>query len=161
MSFDIYYDHGIKDVDPHVAKPLGFYGKYVKNLNRITDTDILIGHGNKVILLLEIEERHASPKKVLGNIFANMMCNRYAIKRNDCHAYYDITDHTKLILSLLYKEKGYVKQKITNIKKRIDEIDRFPNGILTKNIVILWETCFETLIETTKKYVKNFLEDYE
>jgi hypothetical protein len=55
----------------HVAATKGFFGKAVKNLNRLADIDVLVASDDgKARLLIEIEERACSPKKILGDVLA-------------------------------------------------------------------------------------------
>jgi len=133
LPYDVYYDHGDKATDPNVAVPKGFYGESVSNLNRLADVDIItVSKDGKAILLIEIEERPASPKKVLGNILAIMMCNKFAVKVKRKQKYYQVNKYTHLFFGCLYKEKGFGKEKIENLRKRIKDIDGFPEGISVK-----------------------------
>lgn len=72
----VYYDHGDTNIDSNVASIKGFFGEEVANLNRLADVDVLIGApSGEAIVVIEIEERFSSPKQVLGNVLAALMCN--------------------------------------------------------------------------------------
>lgn len=159
LPYDIYYDHGNKAVDPHVAVPKGFYGERISRKNWLVDGDVIAGSKDgKAILLIEIEERPASPKKILGNILAIMMCNKFAVKVKREQKYYRVTENTHLFLACLYKEKGFGMEKIENLRKRIKEIDGFPEGIPSKNMSFILENNLNKLIKKLEDNVIKFLE---
>ena len=159
LPFHVFYDHGRKGLDHNVAVPKGFYGEEIFRKNWLVDTDIIIGsRDDDTILLIEVEERQASPKKILGNIFAIMMCNNFAVKLNQKQKYFKVTENTHLLLACLYNEKGYGKEKIENLQKRIEEIDRFPDGIPSKNISFIWGSNLKQLMNDLENAVTKFLE---
>ena len=76
----VYYDHGDSQKSNVVAIK-GFCGKSVTNQNRLADIDIMVANPKKeIVVLIEIEEKPASPKKYIGTIFAALMCNRFAVR---------------------------------------------------------------------------------
>ncbi|MBC8235578.1 hypothetical protein H8E77_39025, partial [bacterium] len=88
----VYYDHGKRDSKPNVAAIKGFFGDEVSNKNRLADVDLMVAKPNKdIMLLVEIEERESSPKKILGDVLAILMCNRFAVKLNGEQHYFRIT----------------------------------------------------------------------
>ena len=80
-SYQVVYDHGIATSQSNVAAVKGFLGSSVKNVNRLADVDMLVATASgEPVLLIEIEERHCSPKKFLGDILAVLMCDGFAVR---------------------------------------------------------------------------------
>lgn len=69
------------------------------NVNRLTDVGALIADSpGRALILIEIEERPSSPKKIVGDIFALAMSNHVAVGRGD-QAYFTIGAHTRVIIA--------------------------------------------------------------
>ena len=158
----VYYDHGNKETDTHVAAAMGFYGEKVRNRNRLTDVDIIVGSCNKkIVLLIEVEQSTTSPKTVLGDILATKMCNKFAVKTDKRkHDTYSITPQSSLFIAFPYKERGNNKQKMEHIESRIPEIEAFPDGISSKNIQFIMGPSIEEVLEKLKVKVEEYLEAY-
>jgi hypothetical protein len=138
----VYYDHGNKEEDEdHVKVPMGHYGEEVRRRTRITDCDILVGlpgePTGEAVLLIEVEQgsasktsgkRSVSPKTVMGDVIATMLCDGFAIKKEDYqkgedpHEKYIITDKTALLIAFPYNDKGYSKDKMEELEDRIKAI---------------------------------------
>lgn len=148
----VYYDHGEKLIDPNVCVPMGFNGIKVLNKNRLTDVDILVGRDDKKAkLLIEVEQSLASPKTVLGDLLATLMCNKFAIKKDKYHDYYEVCEKTHLMLAFPYKEKGYSKEKMANIAKRLPQLGGFKDGLPTSNIELVMAPNLEATLEKLKE----------
>jgi len=75
----VFYDHGNKQEHPNVVAIKGFIGNHVTNANRLADVDVLVANDKQeIIVLIEIEESNITPKTLLGDVFASLMCNGYA-----------------------------------------------------------------------------------
>lgn len=139
--FKVYYDHGEKINDPNVKVPMGHYSEEVRRGTRITDCDILVGIPSepkgKAVLLIEIEQgsqsrtskkRSVSPKTVLGDVIATMLCDGFAIKKDkgekgeNPHEKYEITNDTKLLIAFPFNDKGYSKDKMDELEGRIKDL---------------------------------------
>lgn len=161
-SLSVYYDHGNKEADPNVVAAMGYYGEKVRNNNRLTDVDILIGSQDKhIVLLIEVEQSTASPKTVLGDILATKMCNKFAVKTdNNNHDVYSVTPDSRLLIAFPYKERGNKKQKMEHIERRILEIKAYRDGISSKNIQFVMGSSIEAVLEKLKIKVEEYLESY-
>lgn len=125
-QYSIYYDHGDKQGDPNVAAIKGFYGKTVTNKNRLVDTDVIVvnNDNNSIVLLIEIEESEISPKKLLGDVFATLMCNRFAVKVENSQKYFNISPNTRLIVAGVVQKLGDGQEKISKtITPRLQQFD--------------------------------------
>ena len=160
LPFEIYYDHGNKALDSNVAVPKGFYGERVSNLTRLADVDIIVGsQDRRAILLIEIEERPVSPKKILGDVLAIMMCNSFAVKAGKTQKKeYRVAEDTSLILACYFEDKGYRMNKTETLSKRLKEFDGFPEGISSRNITFILENRLPKLIVTLRESVIKSLE---
>ncbi len=157
LPFDVYYDHGDKNVDPNVAATKGFFGKTVSNLNRLADVDVIVGSNDKAILVIEIEERPTSPKKILGDAFAIMMCNKFAVKVGDSQKTYDVDEDTKLMLACYFQPKGYRLEKTQNLIDRLRKFEEFKGGIVGKNICLISENDIQKLMEKLRIKVIDYM----
>ena len=84
---------------PHVCVEQSGNGLAVTNSNRIADIDILASRGTTAEVLIEIEERECSPKKILGDVLATMLCDGFAIKTPTGQKTFRPTSATRLIVT--------------------------------------------------------------
>ena len=142
-KFKIYYDHGDATNDKHVAACKGYFnvgGKGVTNLNRLADIDILIGKNKEAIILIEIEERASSPKKIIGDVFAIAMCDMVAVRVDGKQNDFRITDKTRLIVSGVVPTKGNRKKKIDEvIQSRVGDFSVCDGGVELSNVSLVFE----------------------
>lgn len=83
-----------------VAALTGSCGETVSNRNRLADIDLLVANPEQeVILLLEVEGKISSPKKLLGDVFAVLMCNWIAIKQVNQQTYFTISPTARLLIA--------------------------------------------------------------
>lgn len=155
----IYYDHGDKNKNKNVFACKGFYGTSVGNDNRLADIDLFIADsdGNAKVLI-EIEERASSPKKIIGNIFSIAMCNQVGIAINKKKSTnFQITKETYLVIGGVIPTKGNRKYKIENIiKERIKIFKRDDVNGLDLNKVELY---FDEKIESVLARIRLKLDD--
>ncbi len=116
QGYLIFFDHG-ENVDfANVGAIKGFYGERVTNQNRLADIDVLIANNkDEAVLLIEIEERAISPKKLLGDIYAILFCNRVAIKIGDKQKKISISPKTRLIVAGIVPSSGQRHFKIRDV----------------------------------------------
>jgi hypothetical protein len=80
QHYAVYYDHGDRTIHPNVAAIKGIYGEKVTRSSQLTQVDVMVAKPNgETIALVEIEERQCSPKKIIGDIFINLMCDRFGV----------------------------------------------------------------------------------
>lgn len=154
----VYYDHGDSQ-KPNVAEIKGFYGQSVKNRNRLTDIDIMVANQNRdIVLLIEIEETAASPKKYIGSAFAALMCNSFAVKMKDEQRYFRPTNETIFIIAGKLPNEGIRLQKMHEIiAPRVGEFVAPVNSIAPKNIVFEFADSMPSTIELLKKRTAELL----
>jgi len=154
LPFDVYYHHGYKGKDPHVASPQGFYGGKASTLTNLAIVDVVVGtNDGKAKLIVEIEEHSASPKKVIGNILAIMMCNAFKA----CGRNYHVNEDTSLILACWFTEKGRGREKAEHLFNRIKEWGGFRGGVAIRNVHLILENNLSDLIARTKDTVLELL----
>lgn len=148
----VYYDHGDSQ-KPNVAEIKGFYGQSVKNRNRLTDIDIMVANQNRdIVLLIEIEETAASPKKYIGTAFAALMCNSFAVKMKDEQRYFRPTNETIFIIAGKLPNEGIRLQKMHEIiAPRIGEFVAPVDSIVPKNIVFEFADSMPSTIELLER----------
>ncbi|MDZ7391638.1 MAG: hypothetical protein ONB25_01875, partial [candidate division KSB1 bacterium] len=115
-GWSIYYDHGDATMDPAVAAIKGFFGAEVKNVNRLADVDVLIGSPDGAArVLIEIEERPCSPKKILGDIFALLLCNRFAVRKGQEQRVFRASPSTRVIVAGVLPGRGHRLCKVEDV----------------------------------------------
>lgn len=158
LPVQVYYDHGDKEKDPHVGATQGFYGEKPSNLTNLVEVDIIIGSDNdEVLLLIEIEEHSVSPKKILGEALAIMMCNGFAVKVEGTHKIFYPSKNTDLYIACWFNPRGKGKEKISNLNQRFKEIEGFKDGILNEKIMFIMEDDPDIMIKELKKKVISSL----
>lgn len=152
----VYYDHGIRGPDQHVTAVEGFVdlsGERVHNWNRLADVDLMVVKGDEIVLLIEIEERAASPKKILGTTLVVMMCNRFAAKPGKAKQYFKITPDTRLIVAGVLPTRGYRAQKLADlIRPRFLQFSGPGDGLRPENVEFVFsETIDSAIRELTER----------
>jgi len=154
-SFSVYYDHGDKNAHGNVVATKGFVGDVVKNVNRLADIDLLVVDSrSRIKMIIEIEERSSSPKKILGDVFSILLCNRFAVRQGGEQIYYDVDDDTKLIVAGVVPDKGGRLQKIKDvIAPRIRQFTSPFNGVKSENVSLI----FTGNIHNTMGFLKTMV----
>jgi hypothetical protein len=147
----VYYDHGDPDKSDNVAACKAFYGtpeEGVRNVNRLADIDALIADASgRALVLIEIEERPCSPKKILGDIFALAMSNHVAIGRGD-QAYFTIGAHTHVIIAGVLPEKGASREKVdTVIEARLSSFHREEHELSLCNVRLVFRESLSVALK--------------
>jgi hypothetical protein len=148
-QYSVYYDHGNQEAESNVVIIKGFLGEKVTNANRLTDVDIMVVNNREVVLLIEIEEGTMSPKKLLGDIFSTVMCNKFAVRIENENRYFDLAAETRLIIAGVTPDQGDGLSKIEDTVMPHLRKFGFPNDALQSDkIKIVAKTdILKTLVE--------------
>jgi hypothetical protein len=140
-----------------VAAVKGFVGERVTNLNRLADIDYMLAdRDGNVRLLAELEERGVSPKKLLGDVLAIMMCRRCAVLCGSDQRYFDITPDTELIVAGALPLEGNRLGKVNGvIQPRVREMTALPGGLSPANVWLV----FDTELVGPKLHIRNRVHD--
>lgn len=154
-NHQVYYDHGDTSVETNVAVPKGIFGKEATNLTRLADVDVMIvGPGNDIVVLFEIEERKVSPKEILGNTFACLISNKFAVKLKEGQRYFSIAPTTRLIVAGTVPDDGVRLKKIAEtIQPRIIAFGGLPDAISPSNVTL----HFAANLADTIAFLKNLV----
>ncbi|MEA3376092.1 MAG: hypothetical protein U9R72_07865 [Chloroflexota bacterium] len=147
----VYYDHGNPDRRDNVAACKAFYGapgEGVHNVNRLADVDALLADSDgRALVLIEIEERPSSPKKILGDIFALAMSNHVAVGRGD-QKYFAIGAHTRLVIAGVLTGKGASREKVeTLIAARLSSFHREKRELSLGNVRLVFRESIEAALK--------------
>lgn len=158
--YSVFYDHGDKDAHRNVVAAKGFVGDIVKNLNRLADTDLLIVNKNNMIdMIIEIEERPSNPKKILGDVFSILLCDRFAVRQDGKQLYYRAHNDTKLIVAGVVPDKGSRLRKINEIIcPRIKQFTSPFNGIRPANVDLIFTGNIQETIDTLKMTARKLID---
>jgi hypothetical protein len=160
----VYYDHGFTEVDGNVVATKGFFGNTVTNLNRLADVDVLLGTTDgAAALIIEIEERACSPKKLIGDVMAALLCNQFAVRVNGRQHSFRVLPTTRLIVAGVMPNQGHRIQKIEQvIVPRLREMHALPGGILPSNVELIFNATMDDTLACLNQRVdvvvnQNFL----
>jgi hypothetical protein len=159
----VYYDHGNKQANPNVAAIKGFYGDRLTRINLLTQADVMVVNPDgQIILIIEIEERASSPKKIIGDVVVNIMCNRYAVVVDGKNCYFVITPETNLIVAGVISMKGAkVAQLEEVIAPQLKRLIASQGGFDERNVKLVFKGDIEATLEALKGEVKDFLEVFQ
>ena len=111
------------------------------------------------MLVIEIEEGAISPKKLLGDLMAILMCNRFAVATDIGHRTFTITPDTQFILAGVVSPRRNKPRKIEEvIAPRLDEIGRLSGGIDPANVSLVFESNIQKAIGVVKDRVRGMLQ---
>ncbi len=153
----IFYDHGDTRAESNVAQTKGFFGSRVTNANRLAAIDVMVASPEReVIVLVEIEEREVTPKKLLGDVFAIPMCSGFAVKIARGQEYFTICPKTRLILAGVVPTRGVRLKKIREvIGPRLQRFAAPSDAIDPKNVTLIFEGDVETTIEILRREMRD------
>jgi hypothetical protein len=156
---ELFYDHGDSATDPHVAAIKGFAGETVSNRNRLADIDVMLATPEQEVqLLIEIEERPLSPKKLLGDIFALLFCNQVAVRQDNQQRYFLITPQTHLIVAGIVPAPGQQRAKIEDvILPRVRHTTAPLGSIPPHNLTLVLGDTLEDAIERLKVHMATWI----
>jgi hypothetical protein len=145
--------------EPNVAAIKGFFGSEVTNLNRLADVDIMVADPDRPVTLpIEVEERSCSPKKVLGDAVAIMMCNRFVVRLNGNQHNFEVSPTTQLVVSGILPDCGNRVKKVENvIAPRFRELRPFNGGIDPRNIDFVFMPSIDRTVDELKAIVRQVL----
>jgi hypothetical protein len=156
----VFYDHGDRS-ESNVAAIKGFCGDKVSNLNRLADVDVTVvspDPDKRVRLLIEIEERECSPKKILGNIMAILICNRFAIRRRNQQQYFDVDRCTHIVVAGALPPQGDRLKRIDRvILPRIRQFPSLSNGVNPANVDLVFRPSMDSTIDALKTMIQTLL----
>ena len=160
-GWHVYYDHGDPALDASVAATKGFFGTDVNNLNRLADIDILVASPNCIAqLLIEIEERPCSPKKILGDTLAILLCNQFAVCVHGEQWTFRASPATRLIVAGVIPDRGNRLRKIDEvIGPRLHRLEGLTDGISPKNVQYVFKRTIAATLEKLDAIVAAQLAD--
>lgn len=156
-DYQVYYDHGDRQAGANVVAIKGFLGDSVTNRNRLADVDVMIVAPNKSIrLLIEIEERPSSPKKILGDVLACIICSRFAVRLDEEQQYFDVTGDTELIVAGIVPSSGGRLMKIEQIiLPRIGQLSGLSDGIRPSKVGLIFSDNIGSTIDRVEDIIKK------
>lgn len=162
-DFLFFYDHGDAAKSPDdVAAIKGFVANgddaIVANLNRLADIDMMLADRTGAVrLLIELEERATSPKKLLGDVLAVMMCDKCAVGRDGNQQYFKVKPDTTLIIAGILPDSGDRLQRITDvIQPRIRTLRGLDGCLDPKNVELIFDVNLEHPLEMVMERVRRY-----
>ncbi|MFA5179743.1 MAG: hypothetical protein WC405_00355 [Syntrophales bacterium] len=158
-DYTLYFDHGDKLKYANVLATKAFCGDAVSNSNRLADVDVVVVRSDGVAdLIIEIEERPCSPKKILGDVLALMLCNHLAARIGGRQTYFEFSNKTTFIVAGIQPGKGQRLTKIkTIIEPRLHGIAAPADSIDPANIQLIFaEQIYDVLAQLREIVVERF-----
>jgi hypothetical protein len=155
----VYFDHGDRQRLNNVAASKAFYGGTVHNINRLADVDIMIADKNtgNAIVIVEIEERDCSPKKIIGDVFAVALANKIAVGRKPKNNY-TISSETRLIIVGVLPKDGARRVKVeTVIQDRLRSFHRDEPGLNLQKVSLIFRDKLEDALAEVLKEIRKIL----
>ncbi|MDD5466840.1 MAG: hypothetical protein PHS96_03450 [Anaerolineales bacterium] len=123
----------------------------------MTQVDVLVaGPGREIVLLIELEERNSTPKKIIGDVFTNLMCSQFAVRREGRQQIFTVSPQTRMIISGIIEARGDKLAQLQEvILPRLRQF-RTPAGALDlNNLELLFEADIESLIGALKHRMRE------
>ena len=154
-EYRVYFDHGDKLKYSNVLATKGFFGDAVSNSNRLADLDVVVVRPDGVAdLIIEIEERPCSPKKIVGDVLALLLCNRLAARIEGEQVYFKLTHETTLIVAGVQPGKGQRLAKIESvIQPRLHGLAAPADSIDPSGIRLVFAEQIDEVIERLRDFV--------
>ena len=121
---------------------------------------MVVNDQEEVVLLIEIEESKSgnSPKKLLGDIFAILCCNRVAVKVEDEQKLFKISPDTQLIIATHLHTRNGMQMKINEIiLPRLRQFAVPIGAIPVENISFVVGKTLMAMLDNLKSKTKDLL----
>lgn len=162
LNYRVFFDHGQLHNEgagkPETVAIKGFYGEQVSNANRLADIDIaVVNANNRVKILIEIEERESSPKKIVGDVFTIAMCNHIEVKLEKRSHVFAITSETTLIVAGVINPKGSKLAQLQEVLSPRIQAFSAQDGLLLTNVKFLFTASIQsTLVALEASILQKF-----
>jgi hypothetical protein len=154
----VFYDHGDAKLESNVAVPKAFVGEKIVSLNWLADVDLAVVDSNSTVrLLIEFEERARSPKAILGNVFASLICDRFAILIDGKQTYFAVDDRTQLIVAGVMPAGDRLSRIQEIILPRLRSFSGLSGCVRPSNVQLAFAATTEFAISELKKQVVALL----
>jgi len=157
QQFVVYYDHGDRQTYLNVVAIKGIYGIKLSRQNQLAQIDAMVTKLNhEIVAIVEVEERESPPKKIIGDIMALLMCNRFYARLGGINQYFRITPETRLIVAGIINPKGSKMSQLEEvIFPRLQQFTPPKDGINPKNLNIIFAENIETMVKELKEYMQE------
>jgi hypothetical protein len=156
QPYQVFYDHGDQQSSANVAKVKGFVGDEVTRQTQIAQIDVMVANRKKkeAVLLIELEESDFTPKRILGDIFAILVCNNLAVLTNHKQNYFKITPETSLIVAGSPPKGSKTAQIEEIIKSRLGQFTTPIDSVQLQNVRIICNNAPVSTVSELKEIVK-------
>lgn len=148
LKLQVFYDHGKNE--PNVCRPTLYFGEKCSRDTTLSFVDIAVVESGKVKVLCEIEEKGASPKKIIGNIVSVLLAEKININNVNL-------GEPRIVLGIKVKAKGKSAEKIQELKKKIQNAVKPEFLCKVKQIPIIVNNNIEEVIDNVRKEVTRLM----
>ncbi len=159
LPLRVYYDHGNKTF-VNVGIIQGYIGSGINRTTILTECDLMVvDPSDQILVLIEIEDKATLvPKKLIGTIFATMLCDRFAFGSGKAKRIFAVTRETRFIIAGQFKSKG---KKFDQLKEticpKVRECRLPGDGIQAENLRFVFEGTTEETISELKNLMQEML----
>jgi hypothetical protein len=115
-GYKVIHDHGPKKEDVgHIVSWLGEVEKRAEELSQL-DIAIIKRDPGDLYALIEIEEERASPKKLLGDVFATLLCDHVSFEKET------LSVDEQIILIVMAKGNESDKEGIEFLNRKVESV---------------------------------------
>lgn len=154
----VYFDHAGSGSEKIVAH-LGERSSRANALSYVDiavvedDSHIIAGkESRKVVLLCEIEEEGARPKKIIGDLCSLLFADGVQISGSHYHL-----DKTHIIIGIRHNERGKSEDKTRGIIARIQKMN---NTESISNIIGVYQSTHQELMDAIERKILEVVADY-
>jgi hypothetical protein len=131
-GFDVLFDHGDSSIDSpdRLGEIVAWFGPQYNQKARLAVLDIAVVSRDtgKVLALVEVEESSATPKTLLGDVFATLLGESFMFQgRREL----DVNDRTVLIV-LLCAKTGGKREQILAVRDRLGQLLPLPRTLVKR-----------------------------
>ena len=154
-SLRVWYDHGTRELSRNVCQPTTYMGRRYGRDATLSGLDIAVTLGSKVLLIVEIEERTARPKIILGDIFGVVLADSVMIGKRR----YSIKD-VELLIAMVTPEKGKIAEKLSRLKRHVNKYIkalRDSGRSRSVRVVSIEPTTQDELVQRIEKRIRRIV----
>lgn len=109
----VYYDHG-DSRKAQVCQPTSYMGRRYGADASLSGIDIVLVKGNRVFLVVEVEESEVRPKTVLGDVFGAILADRVRINNRPY-----FLDDAVVIVAVAVSGRGRRAEKYARLERHL------------------------------------------
>jgi hypothetical protein len=124
LGFDVLLGHGQRETDlEYLGEIVSWFSDEYKRNTRLAFLDIAVVSRitDKALVLVEVEERPASPKKILADVLATLIGDHISFTRHSQRRDLKVGSWTKLVV-LVSAHSRTAETRLSSLRDRLDKV---------------------------------------